>query len=91
MTWGINAEGVTKRLRELEWDNASNLRKRLKGTRAFPIRVNLDTRFFAASVDGHLSGSGATSPGPATENFIKSVLRVRAAHRPDAMVLRRNR
>jgi len=34
-------EVVRSRLRQLEWDNIGNLRDRLLGKRAFPIRVSL--------------------------------------------------
>lgn len=39
--WGTLPDAVSRRLRQVEWDNIGNLRARLLGDRSFPIRISL--------------------------------------------------
>lgn len=41
MSWGLLPQDVIEQLRKREWDHAANLRKRLLGERALPIRIGL--------------------------------------------------
>lgn len=41
--WGLLPEAVLAQIRQREWDNSRNLRGRLSGERAFPLRMSLKT------------------------------------------------